>query len=146
MRILVVCIAIALSLVACGQGTRAVTAADKTSLAEHETQWGQRSFHSYTFDYSEAQLNTSYNVHITVTNDSVSNVIDNLTGQAPAVPRTWPTIDQLFGEADFFANDGNYSVTIDYNDTYGNLTLLSAQPSNPGGGFLARVANLQPTG
>ena len=41
---------------------------------------------------------------------------------------------------------GNYSVTIDYNDTYGNLTLLSAQPSNPGGGFLARVANLQPTG
>jgi len=145
MRILLVCSAIALSLAACGVGTRAVTAADKTSLAEHETQWGQRSFHSYTFDYSEAQLNTSFNVHITVTNDSVTNVIDNLTGHAPAVPRTWPTIDQLFGEADFFANDGDYSVTIDYDETYGELTLLSAQPSNPGGGFLARTSNLQPT-
>lgn len=146
MRILLVCTGIALSLAACGEGTRAVTEADKASLAEHETQWGQRSFHSYTYDYSEAQLSTSYNVHITVTNDTVTDVVDNLTGQAPAVPRTWPTIDGLFGEADFFANDGYYSVTIDYDETYGYLTLLSAQPSNPGGGFLARASNLQPTG
>ena len=145
MRNLLVCIALALSLGACGQGTRAVTEVDKASLAEHETQWGQRSFHSYTFDYSEAQLTTSYNVHITVTNDSVTNVLDNRTGQPPAVPRTWPTIGQLFGEADFFANDGGYSVTIDYDETYGYLTLLSAQPSNPGGSFLARTSNLQPT-
>lgn len=139
------CIAVALLLGACGQGTRAVTEADKSSLAAHETQWAQRSFHSYTFDYSEARLTTSYNVHITVTYDSVTNVTDNLTRQPPAVPRTWPTIDLLFGEADFFANDGDYSVTIDYDATYGHLTLLSAQPSNPGGSFLARIANLQPT-
>jgi hypothetical protein len=143
MRSFMVCVALAISLVGC-EGTRAVTAADKTELVNHETQWAARTFHSYVFDYSEAQLNTSYNVHITVTNDTVSAVVDNTTGQPPVVPRTWPTIDALFGEADFFAGDGDYSVSIDYDDTYGYPTLLSAQPNNPGGGFLARAANLQP--
>ncbi|MBA2686205.1 MAG: hypothetical protein H0U66_17110 [Gemmatimonadaceae bacterium] len=143
MRSLVVCIAIVAAVAACG-GTRAVTEIDKAALAEHEAQWGQRTFHSYRFDYSESQLSTSYSVRITVVNDTLSSVIDTTTGTPPPVPRTWPTIDDLFGEADFFANNGSYSLSLDYNDTYGNLTLISAQPSNPGGGFLARVANLQP--
>ena len=143
MRSICLLLAMAVTVGAC-EGTRAVTAADKQALAEHKTEWGQRSFHSYTFDYSEAQLSTSYNVRITVINDTISTVIDTTTGVAPRIPRTWPTIDDLFGEADFFANNGNYSVSLDYDETYGYITLLSAQPTNAGGGFLARAANLHP--
>ncbi len=144
MRSMVLGVAAALCVIAC-EGTRAVTAADKATLAEHEAQWGQRSFHSYSFDYSETQLSTSYNVRITVANDTVSSVIDTTTGHPPPVPRSWPTMDDLFGEATFFANNGAYSVSFDYDESYGNLSLISAQPSNAGGGFLARVANLHPT-
>ena len=143
MRRILLWLALAASSAAC-TGTRAVTAVDKASLAEHEAQWGQRSFHSYAFDYSEARLTTSYHVRITVLHDTVSSVVDPATGASPPVPRRWPTIEALFGDANFYANDGYYSVSLEYDDTYGNLTLLSAEPSNPGGGFLARVANLQP--
>ncbi len=126
------------------QGTRVVTGADKADLAEHEAQWAARTFHSYVYDYSETQLSTSYNVHITVVNDTVTTVIDTQTGQPPAVPRTWPTIDGLFNEADFAVQNGNYSVSLEYNDQYGYLTLLSLTSNNPSGGFLARASNLQP--
>jgi hypothetical protein len=143
MRSIFVCVAIVISLAAC-EGTRAVTAGDKQELAEHEAQWDGRSFHSYRFDYSEAQLNSNFNVRITVLNDTVATAIDTTTGKAPPVPRSWPTMDDLFGEATFFANNGDYTLSIDYDDTFGSITLISAQPSRAGGGFLARVANLQP--
>jgi len=122
--------------------TRTVTAADRAALQQHEAQWAGRSFHSYVFDYSETQLNTNYNVRITVVADTVASVIDLQTGQPPTVPRTWPTIDALFNEADFAVLQGG--VTLEYNDQYGYLTLFSIQNNNPGGQFLVRVSNLQP--
>jgi hypothetical protein len=86
-----------LTAVACDT-TRPVTAADRAALQQHEDQWAQRSFHSYVFDYSETEISTSYNVRITVQNDTVASVIDLQTGEPPLVPRTWPTIDDLFIE------------------------------------------------
>ncbi|MDB4909887.1 MAG: hypothetical protein JWO39_710 [Gemmatimonadetes bacterium] len=141
MRILVVCLAIAATVLACNT-TTAVTASERAALQQHEDLWAQRSFHSYVFDYSETQLSTSYNVRITVQNDTVTNVVDQQTGQPPSVPRTWPSIDALFNEADFAVRQGG--VSLEYNDQYGYLTLFSIQSNNPGGQFLARVSNLQP--
>jgi hypothetical protein len=111
-------------------------------LQQHEQQWAQRSFHSYVFDYSETQISTNYNVQITVQNDTVASVIDLNTGKAPTTPRTWPTMDALFNEADFAVLQGG--VSLEYNDQYGYLTLFSIQSNNPGGQFLVRVSNLQP--
>jgi hypothetical protein len=145
MRSIVVCLAMAVSLAACDP-TRPVSDADRAALEAHETQWGARDFHSYEFDYSETQSTTSFNVHITVVNDTVATVIDTQTGQPPAVPRTWPTIDDLFNEADFAVNEDGISVSLEYDDQYGYLTLFRITSNNSGGGFLARMSGLTPTG
>ena len=144
MRAVSVCLLTIVSLAACDT-TRPVSDADRAALQAHEAQWAQRDFHSYEFDYSESQLSTNYNVHITVVHDTVSDVIDVHTGQPPAVPRTWPTIDALFNEADFAVNESGISVSLEYDDQYGYPTLFSITDNNPGGSFLARVSNLTPT-
>jgi hypothetical protein len=77
-----------------------------------------------------------------VENDTVATVIDLNTGQPPTTPRTWPTMDALFNEADFAVLQGG--VSLEYNDQYGYLTLFSIRSSNAGGDFLVRVSNLQP--
>jgi len=141
--VMVVLLAIA-SLAACNT-TRPVSDADRAELQAHETQWGQRDFHSYTFDYSESQLSQNFNEHITVVNDTVSTVVDNQTGQPPAVPRTWPTIDALFNQADFLVQQSGISVSLEYDDQYGYPTLLSVTDNNPGGSLLVRVSSLTPT-
>jgi hypothetical protein len=141
MRSIVVCVAIAAMVVGC-DSTRAVTADERAALEQHEQQWAQRSFHSYEFDYSETQLNTTYNVHITVLDDTLASVVDLQTGETPVIPRTWPTIDALFNEADFAVRQGG--ATFEFDEQYGYMTLFSVQSNNPGGGFLARVSNLQP--
>jgi hypothetical protein len=143
MRSFLVCLAMSSALGACDP-TRAVSDADKASLQQHETQWGERSFHSYSFDYSEAQFSTSYNVQITVQADTVAEVLDLQTGQPPAIPRTWPTIDALFNEADLIVQEGGFSVSLEYDDQFGYPTLLDVQSNNPGGGLIARSSNLQP--
>ena len=130
-----------LSAVACDT-TRPVTAADRAALQAHEDQWAQRTFHSYVFDYSETEISTNFNERITVQDDTVATVIDLNTGQPPAVPRTWPTIDELFNEADNAVLYGG--VSLEYDDQYGYLSFFSIQSNNPGGQFIARVSNLQP--
>jgi hypothetical protein len=143
MRSRLVSLAVALTVAAAAcDTTRAVTATDRAALQQHEAQWAQRSFHSYVFDYSETQISTNFNVQITVVDDTVSDVVDLNTGQPPTTPRTWPTIDALFNEADFAVLQGG--VSLEYDDQYGYLTLFSIQDNNPGGQFLARVSNLQP--
>jgi uncharacterized protein DUF6174 len=132
------------ALLAC-DSTRAVSDADRAALAAHESQWAARSFHSYSFDYSEQQLGSSYNVQITVLDDTLSSVIDKQTGEPPTVPHNWPTIDVLFNEADFAVDQDYITVSLDYDDQYGYLTLFTETSSNSGGqGFIARVSNLQP--
>lgn len=143
MRSFLVSLAMASALVACNP-TKAVSDADKAALQAHEAQWGARSFHSYSFDYSEAQFSTNYNVHITVQADTVAEVLDSQTGQPPAVPRTWPTIDGLFNEADLVVEEGGFSISLEYDDQYGYPTLFDVQSRNPGGGLIARTSNLQP--
>jgi hypothetical protein len=143
MRSIVVCLALAATLAGC-DSTRAISDTDRAALEQHRMQWEQRDFHSYEFDYSESQLSTNYNVHITVDNDSIADVVDIQTGQPPAVPRSWPTIDALFNEAEFAVQQNNISVSLEYNDQFGYMTLFSISSNNPGGSFLARISNLHP--
>jgi hypothetical protein len=141
MRLLLVSLAITATVLACDT-TRPVTADERAALTQHEDQWDQRSFHSYAFDYSETQLNTTFNVRITVQSDTVADVVDLQTGDPPSVPRTWPTMDQLFNEANFAVTQGG--VRFEFNDQFGYLTLFNVQSNNPGGEFLVRVSNLEP--
>jgi hypothetical protein len=141
MRSIVVGVVAAATVIACNS-TRPVTADERAALQQHEAQWAQRSFHSYVFDYSEAQLNTNYDVRITVRNDTLSDVIDLQTGHAPVVPRSWPTMDALFNEANFAVQQGG--ATFEYDEQYGYLTLFRVVSNNSGSGFLARISNLQP--
>lgn len=143
MRSVTLGLVVASSLVACNT-TRPVSDSDRAALAAHESQWGARSFHSYTFDYSEQQFSTSYNVHITVMDDTVASVIDKQTGEPPDVPHNWPTIDVLFSEADFAIDRDDVIVGLGYDDQYGYLTLFSETSGRSGGGaFVARTSNLQ---
>ena len=143
MRALMVGLLLGVGLVAC-DSTRPVSDADKSALEQHEAQWAARSFHSYVYDYSETQLSVNANARITVVNDTVSSVIDPRTGQPLATPRTWPTIDGIFGEANFAIQRGDFTISVEYDDTYGYPTLFSAQSNNPSGGLLVRASNLQP--
>jgi hypothetical protein len=145
MRTIVVGLLIAASLVAC-DGSRSLSSTDRVSLTEHEQQWDARGFHSYAFDYSESSLGRSSNVHIVVQDDTVATVVDTDTGQPPETPMSWPTIDALFGEANAAATQDGVRLNLTYDDRYGYPTLLSisSTQNNPGGGFVARVSNLQP--
>lgn len=143
MRAIVVGMFIAATLAACDT-TRSLSDSDRQALQQHEAQWHARSFHSYSFDYSQSSVGRTLNVHIDVQDDTVSNVVDIDTGQPPADPITWPTIDALFHEADVAVQQDNFTVSLAYDDQYGYLTLLSITSNNPGGGFVARASNLQP--
>ena len=101
MRSRLVSLAVAVTVIVAACDTTRAVATDRAALQQHEQQWAQRTFHSYVFDYSETQLGTNYNVQITVVNDTVASVIDLNTGQPPTMPRTWPTMNALFNEADF---------------------------------------------
>ena len=113
MRSILVSLVVAATVAAAAcDSTRPVDAADRAALTEHEAQWAGRSFHSYVFDYSETQISTNYNVRITVENDTVATVIDLNTGQPPTTPRTWPTMDALFNEADFAVLQGGVTPRV----------------------------------
>jgi hypothetical protein len=145
MRSYIVGLLVVASLAACDT-TRSLSTSDRAALTAHEEQWDARDFHSYSFDYSQSSLGRAYNVHIEVQDDTVASVVDTDTGEPPATPMTWPTIDGLYNEAEAAVQQDNYTVTLAYDDQYGYPTLLSITSNNPGGGFVARVSNLQPTG
>ena len=143
MRAIVVGMLIIGSLVACDT-TRSLSDSDRAALTQHEAQWDARSFHSYSFDYSQSSVGRTFNVHIDVQDDTVADVVDIGTGQPPEDPISWPTIDGLFNEADAAVQQNDFTVSLAYDDQYGYPTLLSITSNNPGGGFVARVSNLQP--
>jgi hypothetical protein len=144
MRSIVVCLAMAIALAAC-DSTRSLSTADRAALTQHEAQWGARTFHSYSFDYSQSSGGRSFAVHIEVQDDTVASVTEISTGQPPDTPMTWPTVDALYNEADAAVQDNDFTVNLSYDDQYGYPTLLTINSNNAGSEFVARVSNLQPT-
>ena len=146
MRTFVVCLAVMGSLTACdGSSSTSAVHGNRLPLSMHEAQWAKRGFHDYAFDYTNAGPIGAANVHVTVRADTVASLIDATTGMAPAFPVFAPTIDALFGVADAALSAKHTTVNLEFDSQFGYPTLVSAANSNPGGPFVARVANLQPT-
>ncbi|MEP7085982.1 MAG: DUF6174 domain-containing protein [Gemmatimonadota bacterium] len=144
MRSFVVGLAVLGSLAAC-DATSATSNAVALELLQHQTQWANRSFHSYTYDYHNSAPLGNANVHVTVTADTVSSVIDADTGLPPEVTLVIPTIDGLFLYAHSFLSEKGATVNLEFDSVLGYPTHLSAFNNNPGGGYDATVSNLHPT-
>lgn len=142
MRSFVVGLAILGSLVACDSTT--ASNANPLTLAQREAQWEHRSFHSYTFDYVNNAPLGHANVHVVVTADAVTSVIDATTGEAPEFDVTIPTIDGLFAIARSVVGEKNATVQLEFDSHFGYPTQISAFNNNPGGGYDAHASNLQP--
>src|SRR5450432_1063877 len=145
MRPFVVCLAVLASLTACDGSSSTSAIGLSLDLSIHKAQWSKRGFHDYTYDYANAGPLSAANVHVTVRADTVASLIDTTTGMAPEFPLSVPTIDALFGIAGAALSAKNTTVNIESDSQFGYPTVVSASNSNPGGGFAARVSNLQPT-
>jgi len=143
MKAFVVSVVIVGVLAACN-GDGATSVAAQAELAQHEAIWHQRDFHSYTFDFVQQQFGMTENLHVTVHADTVASVIDNDTGMPPTVPVHAPTIDELFGDANGAITNKALSVSLEFDDQLGYLTLyaVSAKVSTPAGPYSAKVSNL----
>ncbi|MEO7039888.1 MAG: DUF6174 domain-containing protein [Gemmatimonadaceae bacterium] len=144
MRSFVVGLAVLGSLAAC-DSTTANSNSSQLQLAQHQAQWEHRSFHSYTYDYLNRALLGNANVHVTVTADTVSSVINVDTGVPPEIPVSVPTIDGLFLYAHTVLGEKGATVILEFDSQLGYPTRVSAFSNNPGGGYDATVSNLQPT-
>lgn len=144
MRSFVVGLAVLGSLAAC-DSTTANSNASQLQLAQHQAQWEHRSFHSYTYDYHNSAPLGNANVHVTVTADTVSSVLDVVTGMSPQNGLIVPTIDGLFARAHAILGEKGATVTLEFDPQLGYPTRVSAFNNNPGGGYDATVSNLHPT-
>lgn len=142
MRSFVVGLAVLGSLAACDSTT--ASNANPLVLAERQAQWNHRSFHSYSFDYVNAEPIGQANVHVIVTADAVTSVIDATTGLPPQLNLNVPTIDGIFDIARGVIDQKHSTVTLEFNSEFGYPSHVSAFDNNPGGGYNARVSNLQP--
>lgn len=143
MRTFVVCLAVAACLAACSQPTGDGSATE-VSLLQHEIQWSNRDFHSYSFDIVDQHFGGTYRAHVSVVNDVVTSAVDPITGVASDAPVAWPTIDALFETAHGAVGKRGLQVTLKFNDQLGYLTELDISSNNPGGPYSAVVSNLQP--
>lgn len=142
MRSFVVGLAVLGSLAACDSST--ATNANPLTLAQRQAQWEHRSFHSYTYDYVNAAPIGNANVHVTVTADAVTSVIDATTGAPPLFDLHIPTVDGLFSIAQSVIGQKHTTVTLEFDSHFGYPTQVSAFSNNPGGGYDAHASNLQP--
>jgi hypothetical protein len=143
-RSFLVGLVVAGALVACSSSTD-VSVAALVSLNRHQAQWEQRTFSAYSFDLVQQRLGGTSNVHIAVNGTTIVSVIDNTTGEPPEVDAGSPTIDELFTTAQSVFGQKGETLQMEFNEQYGNPTLLVISNSNPGGGYSAQVSNLAPT-
>jgi len=144
-RTFLVGLALAGALIACSSSTD-VSVAALVSLNRHQAQWEQRTFSSYSFDLVQQKFGGTSNVHVTVNGTTIVSVIDNATGEPPVVDAGYPTIDELFATAQAVFGQKGETLQMEFNEQYGNPTVVVIINSNPGGGYSAEVSNLAPTG
>jgi Family of unknown function (DUF6174) len=144
MRAIVVGLALVGALLGCSNSND-LNAGVKLSLDEHQTRWEQRTFQSYEFDLVQSKLGATTDVHITVNGTTIVSIIDNTTGEPPEVDAGWPTIDELYSDAQSALGVHNLSVQVEFNEQYSYPSLVSINSNDPGGPYSAEVSNLAPT-
>jgi hypothetical protein len=143
MRSFFVGLAVAGTFAACSS-VNDVSASAKASLDRHQAQWEQRTFTSYSFDLVQQKLGVSSNVHITVNGSTIVSVIDKHTGHPPEIDAGYPTIDELFAQAEAAFGQKNTTLQMDFNEQYGYPTVLVINSLTPAGPYSAQVSNLAP--
>jgi len=129
---------------ACNSSTD-VSVAALASLNRHQALWQQRTFSSYSFDLVQEKFGMTSNVHVRVNGTTIVSVIDNTTGEPPAVDAGYPTIDGLFAMAQAEFAQHSSMLRMEFNEQYGYPTLVDISSINPAGPYSAAVSNLAPT-
>jgi hypothetical protein len=143
MRSFLVGLAVAGALIACST-VNDVDAGAKTSLDQHQAQWGQRTFTSYAFDLVQQKLGITSNVHVSVNGTTIVSVIDKNTGQPPVVDVVYPTIDGLFAQAQAALGQKSTTLQVEFNEQYGYPTSVVITSLSPAGPYSVQLSNLTP--
>jgi hypothetical protein len=143
MRSILVGLALAGTLLGCSSVSD-VSVGEQLSLDLHEAKWKQRTFTSYTCDLAQERFGFRSNVHITVHDTTIVNVIDNATGLPPEINLGWTTIDGLYAAAQSVVGSKHTTLQIEFNEQYSYPTLVSMSNNDPGGPYTAQVSNLSP--
>jgi hypothetical protein len=143
MRLFFVSMLVACALVACNS-VNDVAVSAQLSLDSHQAKWKQSNYQSYSFDIVQQKFSSNTNVHVTVSGNSIVSVIDNKTGQPPEINWGWPTIDELYDDAQSAMDAKNVDVRMEFDDQYNYPTLLEITANTPGGPYSAAVSNLTP--
>jgi len=124
---------------------KAPTADDGTQLALHRTQWEAHGITSYQFDYLVTGFFIAWegrHIRIVVRGDTVNAATFVDTGEPAGSLTTWPTIDELFDQAQRAAaagtlRDARFDAQLDYPseidlagppDASGSLIVTQLQP------------------
>jgi hypothetical protein len=121
-----------------------VAAGAKASLDRLLAQWGQRTFTSYSFDLVQQKFGGTSKVHIAVNGTTIVSVIDQDTGQPPAVDVGYPTIDGLFAQAQAVFGQKSTTLQVEFDEQYGYPTLLEITSRTPAGPYSVQLSNLTP--
>lgn len=99
------------------------TSAQSSELAARRARWAAHGLTSYEYDYRLTGFFIQFagdRIHLVVRDGAVQSATDLTTGQVLAVaPQRWPTIDDLFDDAQQAADGGSlinvhFDGTLDY--------------------------------
>ncbi len=135
----------AATLSACSS-SNSLTEQAKVALNEHQAQWEQRTFTSYSYDLFQKQFAAeTTDVHITVNGTTVVSVVDKNTGQPPTGDATWPTIDDLYAAAQQAINAKGTTLSVEFDTQYSYPTLVAISSQTRGGPYEAHASHLTPS-
>ena len=123
------------------------TSVQASELAQRRALWASHGLTSYEYDYRLTGFFIQFagdRIHLVVRDGAVQSATDLTTGQSLTVsPGRWPTIDDLFDQAEAAANAGALTrVLFDGQLDYPNEIDVSGPPDASGSVFAAGLAPL----
>jgi len=123
------------------------TSVQSSELAARRARWTGHGLTSYEYDYRLTGFFIQFagdRIHLVVRDGAVQSATDLTTGQALAVtPQQWPTIDDLFDDAQRAADSGSLTqVLFDATLDYPSEIDIAGPPDASGSVFAAGLAAL----
>lgn len=123
------------------------TSVQSSELAARRAQWAAHGLTSYEYDYRLTGFFIQFagdRIHLVVRDGAVQSATDLTTGQSMTVaPGRWPTIDDLFDQAEAAANAGALTrVLFDGQLDYPTEMDVSGPPDASGSVFAAGLVAL----
>ena len=123
------------------------TSVQSTELAKRRAQWVAHGLTSYEYDYRLTGFFIQFagdRIHLVVRDGAVQSATDLTTGRVLAVaPQQWPTIDDLFDDAQRAADNGSLTrVLFDGQLDYPSEIDIAGPPDASGSVFAAGLVAL----